>query len=367
MLLKNYRIDCIAYEIQKSNLLLFTFQTRSKQSLWPQIEATFKQIDTAATELECFEVLQKQELSAASHRISGIWEEVQKQKELERTLQLRYGNLLVDLEKMQKIMDDRKAQAQKEEEIAAENRALQLAEADANQTVGENADSSEAVSVLAAVDCENSMLVTSTPNELTGEQPNSSMGHEHETSNAMDIDTEKESVGVSSDVGLSDDKLPSAVGEDASLLPDDRFEDSDKSQTIDIPSEELLVAPANGTPDVTVVVECKISNDSSAIEDAEGSTNDFADEAAVVNAEGSTNDSADGAAIQNAGGSTDIAEEVKDVETQQQPVIEAGNSDINSTNLDFTAPASSSNKDGPSNNDNVELPHVEGEATESNV
>ena len=56
---------------------------RSKKSLWPQIEATFKQMDTAATELECFRVLQKQEQLAASHRINNIWSEVEKQKELE--------------------------------------------------------------------------------------------------------------------------------------------------------------------------------------------------------------------------------------------------------------------------------------------
>ena len=298
-----------------------TFQTRSKQSIWPQIEATFKQIDTAATELECFEALKKQEMSAASHRISGIWEEVQKQKELERTLQLRYGNLFADLEKMTKIMDERKAQALKEEEIAAENRALQLAEAEANRTVGENADSSEAVFAL-AVDGENSMP----PNELAGEQQNSSLGHEHEGSNAMDIDAEKESVAASSDIGLPDDKLPSAVAENDASSSDKAFDDSDKSQTIDVPSQELVVPPANGTPDVPVTVENKISND-------------------LV----------DGAApTENAECGTDIVKEGKDVESQQ-PVIEAGNSDVNSTNLDS------------SNNDVVELPRGDEEATESNV
>lgn len=287
-------------------------------------------MDTAATELECFEALQKQELSAASHRISGIWEEVQKQKELERTLQLRYGNLLADLEKMQKVMDERKAQAQKEEKIAAENHALQLAEAEANQTVGENADSSEPMPAL-AVDQENS---ASSPNELTGEQVNSSMGHKHETSNAMDIDAEAENAATSSDVGLSDNKLPSAAGENASLH-DNGLEDSDKSQTIDVPTPELSGPSANGNPEVTVAVENK------------------------------SNDSVDEAATENAECSTDIVEEVKDVETQQ-PVIEAGNSDMNSTDLDSGAPVSS-NEDDPANNDNMEAPRGEGEGTESNA
>ncbi|KAL0561944.1 hypothetical protein IC582_002389 [Cucumis melo] len=308
---------------KKVKVLTHGYETRAKQSLWPQIEATFKQIDTAATELECFEALQKQEMSAASHRISGIWEEVQKQKELERTLQLRYGKLLEDLEKMQKIMVDRKAQAQKEEEIAAESHALQLAEVEPNQNVGENADSSEVMSAsVAAVNCENSVPVT-TSVELTGEQPNSSVGHEHEANDAMDIDAEKESVAVNLDIDLSDNKLPSAVG--GASLPDSGFEESVKSQTIDVPSQELLGPAANGT-----------------------------------------SDSVDGAAIENSKCSTDIVEEVKDVETQQ-PVIETeNNSDVCSINLDAAAHASSY-EDGPVNDGNGELPRNEGETMESNV
>ncbi|KAJ6292040.1 hypothetical protein OIU76_024024 [Salix suchowensis] len=50
-------------------------------------------MDTAGTELECFQALQRQEQLAASHRINGLWEEVQKQKELEQALQRRYGDL----------------------------------------------------------------------------------------------------------------------------------------------------------------------------------------------------------------------------------------------------------------------------------
>ncbi|KAG7023892.1 Cell division cycle 5-like protein [Cucurbita argyrosperma subsp. argyrosperma] len=309
---------------KKVKVLTHGYETRSKQSLWPQIEATFKQIDTAATELECFEALQNQEMSAASHRISGLSEEVQKQKELERTLQLRYGNLLADLEKIQKIMDDRKALAQKEEEIAAESRTLQLAEAEANQSVGEKADNSyESMSASAAVNCENSMPVTSAPNELTGEQLNLSVRHEHGTSNAMDIDAEKESAAVSSDIGLTDDKLPSAVEENASL-PDNGFEVSDKSRTIDAPSQELLGPHANGSPD-SITVENKISNDS-----------------------------VDREAIQNVECSTNNVEEVEDVETQQLNT-EAENSEFHLTNLDSSAAPASSNEDGPRN---------EGEATE---
>ncbi|XP_022159233.1 cell division cycle 5-like protein [Momordica charantia] len=311
---------------KKVKVLTHGYETRAKTSLWPQIEVTFKQIDTAATELECFEALQKQELLAASHRISGIWEEVHKQKELERTLQLRYGNLLADLEKMQKVMDEHKARALKEEEIAAANRALQLAaveaEAEANQTIGVNVESSEAVSAL-AVDHENSMPVTSSPNEIMGEQPNSSegQGHEHGTSSAMDIGLEKENAAVSSDIGLSDNK-PTPATENTSFQ-DNGFENSDQSHTGDVPSQELSAPPANGTPEVTTVVENKI-----------------------------TDDLVHGVAIENA----EIVEGVKDVENQL-PVIESGSSDVNSTHSDSAVPAFS-NEDGPATNDDVEIPRV---------
>ena len=92
---------------------------RVKKSLWPQIEATFKQMDVAATELECFKALQKQEQLAASHRINNLWGEVQKQKELEKTLQNRYGSLIEELEKMQNVMDQCRLLAQQQEEIKA--------------------------------------------------------------------------------------------------------------------------------------------------------------------------------------------------------------------------------------------------------
>lgn len=98
--------------------------------LWSQIESTFKKMDTAGTELECFRALQKQEQLAASHRINNMWEEVQKQKELERTLQKRYGDLIADTQKIQHLMDEYRIQDQMQEEVAAKNRALELAKAE---------------------------------------------------------------------------------------------------------------------------------------------------------------------------------------------------------------------------------------------
>ncbi|XP_060186260.1 cell division cycle 5-like protein isoform X2 [Lycium barbarum] len=114
---------------QKIKVLTNGYQMRAGK-LWSQIETTFKQIDTAGTELECFRALQKQEQLAATHRIKNLWEEVQKQKELERTLQKRYGDLIADKEKIQHLMDEHRKQAQMQEEIAAKNRALELAKAE---------------------------------------------------------------------------------------------------------------------------------------------------------------------------------------------------------------------------------------------
>ena len=95
--------------------------------LWAQIEATFKQTDAAGTELECFQALHKQEQIAASHRINGLLEEVQKQKELEQTLQRRYGDVIAEQERIKSLIDEYRVQAKIQEEIAAKNRALELA------------------------------------------------------------------------------------------------------------------------------------------------------------------------------------------------------------------------------------------------
>lgn len=115
----------------------FLDQMREK-TLRDQIESTFKQLDTAGTELECFRALQKQEQLAASHRINSLWEEVQKQKELERTLQIRYGALVAELERARHLFDGYRAEAQKQEEIAANNRASEIANAATNQAVPSN-------------------------------------------------------------------------------------------------------------------------------------------------------------------------------------------------------------------------------------
>lgn len=111
------------------------YEMRSKKGLWPQIEATFKQMDVAATEFECFQALKKQEQSAASHRINNLWSEVQKQKELEKILQKRYGDLTTELERTQNVMEHFRVQAQQKEEIEAKNHAQEEVQAQQKEEI----------------------------------------------------------------------------------------------------------------------------------------------------------------------------------------------------------------------------------------
>ncbi|KAL4574704.1 hypothetical protein LXL04_021540 [Taraxacum kok-saghyz] len=102
---------------QKIKLLTNGYQMRAGK-IWSQVESTFKQMDTAGTEYECFQALKRQEQLAASNRINSIWEDVQKQKELEKTLQKRYGDLLAQQENIYHLMQNyRQQEAKKEEEI----------------------------------------------------------------------------------------------------------------------------------------------------------------------------------------------------------------------------------------------------------
>ncbi|KAL5547358.1 hypothetical protein UlMin_007045 [Ulmus minor] len=93
---------------KKAKILTHGYELRAKKSLWPQIQETFKQMDRAAIELESLQALQKQEQLAVPYRVSSIWEEVQKQKELERTLQKQYEDLLARLEGLQLLIQGKK-------------------------------------------------------------------------------------------------------------------------------------------------------------------------------------------------------------------------------------------------------------------
>ncbi|XP_071686102.1 cell division cycle 5-like protein [Rutidosis leptorrhynchoides] len=112
---------------QKVKVLTNGYQMRAA-TIWSQVEATFKQMDTAGTEYECFLALQRQEQSAASNRINSIWKDVQKQKELEKTLQNRYGDLLAVQERVHNLMEKYRQEAKRQEEIAQAEVAAMAAE-----------------------------------------------------------------------------------------------------------------------------------------------------------------------------------------------------------------------------------------------
>ncbi|GJW45803.1 cell division cycle 5-like protein [Tanacetum coccineum] len=84
---------------QKIKLLTNRYKMRAAK-IWSQVEATFKHMETAEIEYKCLKALKRQEHLAASNRISNIREDVQKQKELEKTLQNRYGDLFVEQERI---------------------------------------------------------------------------------------------------------------------------------------------------------------------------------------------------------------------------------------------------------------------------
>ncbi|KAJ6854710.1 hypothetical protein NC651_039611 [Populus alba x Populus x berolinensis] len=138
---------------------------RAERQLLPPIELTLKQMDTSGTELECFQALQRQEQLAASHRINGLWEEVQKQKELEQTMQRRYGDL---------------------------NRALELAEAATKQAAILNSEP------VTPDEHGNSMPVGSSDKKVLEEQ--------------MDVDSEKVHGALVMDTSLTNN-LPSVEGQ----------------------------------------------------------------------------------------------------------------------------------------------------------
>ncbi|CAF2260149.1 hypothetical protein HID58_031072 [Brassica napus] len=87
------------------------------ETVWSQIEASLKHIEIGGTEVECFKALKRQEEMAASFRKKNLEEEVVKQKETERKLQARYGELLSTLEKAEEIMVGFRAQALKQADV----------------------------------------------------------------------------------------------------------------------------------------------------------------------------------------------------------------------------------------------------------
>ncbi|KAH9319779.1 hypothetical protein KI387_021548, partial [Taxus chinensis] len=102
---------------QKLKVLTQGYQMRAGK-LWTQLEAAFKQADTSGTELECFRALHKQEELAASNRIESLREVVSQQKDLERRLQIRYENLLVEQDNLQRLLQEYKERIAQQNDIS---------------------------------------------------------------------------------------------------------------------------------------------------------------------------------------------------------------------------------------------------------
>ncbi|KAL5837699.1 hypothetical protein ACOSQ3_014868 [Xanthoceras sorbifolium] len=269
-----------ALHLEKKVKLLTQGYEKRAENLRIQIQSTVKQMETAGTELECFQALQKQEQLAASNRINGLWEEVQKQKELERKLQNRYGDLSAKLERIRYLMDDFRVQAQKQEEIAAEKRALELAEAAVSQAAGQISDDSkpspkeESAMPVDPSPVENSDPShgeNSDPSHGENSDPQSDAAQEHaNVKQDMDVDSEKEQTtgtdvslpgvvpsfeerelpvnevsvdGVACDIVVSSDSVKENPTVDQQTVKDDGFANADAMPVSNGEGEEVKETP----------------------------------------------------------------------------------------------------------------------------
>ncbi|KAI9118751.1 hypothetical protein K1719_010196 [Acacia pycnantha] len=202
-----------AVRLEKKVMVLTQgYEMRTKKSLWPQIEATFKLMDTAATELECFQVLQKQEQLAASHRINIIWSDVEKQKELEKTLQKRYGDLLAEVEKLQNIVNQYRVQSNQQEEAAANKHSLESAEVASDETSTQGVENHESISH--SDEQGSAMLVNSTHDDASVQQVDlkqaeATSGPENNKGQMThDIDVKHQDVTLVAEEGVSTTVVP---------------------------------------------------------------------------------------------------------------------------------------------------------------
>lgn len=140
-----------------------------------------------------------------------MWEEVQKQKELEQTLQRRYGDLMEELERKQHVMDEYKKQAErKEEEIAAKNHELQFDESAPCQTVVESIENLEPVSDKSGSSMPNGPHVETATQQMDAMEGDAYSG----TKLDMDVNTEEEKQAkLRADVDVADN-MPASKGEE---------------------------------------------------------------------------------------------------------------------------------------------------------
>lgn len=100
--LMNYEANRAKKMETKLNVYHGGYQKRSN-ILLHQITATFAELDQVKTELECFSKLRELENNAMTRRMEKIKNEIQTQQSREAQNQLRYKNLMVDLENLTKV------------------------------------------------------------------------------------------------------------------------------------------------------------------------------------------------------------------------------------------------------------------------
>lgn len=153
-------------------------------------------MDTAATELECFQELQKQEHLAASYRIQNLSEEVSKQKALERTLQSRYGELVSGFQRIQEQVEEHKRQLKVQEAVEAESHAQEEEAAASNHAAAEEEDERKEDDERKEEDGRKSLSSEEKPQQTstaTDEEPAGSKGT---TEDQMDVDSGNGDGGV---------------------------------------------------------------------------------------------------------------------------------------------------------------------------
>lgn len=238
-----------AERLEKKVILLTRGYQNRATKIESQIQATFKQLDTAGTEFECFKALQKQEQLAASHRINSLWEEVQKQKELEQTLQRRYGDLIAEKERIESLVDACRVK----EEIDARDHALQLAQAQANEAIVPSSEVSDAAQ--AEADVENGSVALPVPNSPRTKPIINEGGNPVVTDDLVNATLNSVSVDDGEDAKVIDNLVNGTVGEDLASVevPEESIGTEAQENVSDhLPEPESSVSEKDeeGGPDV---------------------------------------------------------------------------------------------------------------------
>jgi len=88
---------------QKVAIYLGGYQNRAQQ-LSKEAEELFEKLAQSIIELNCFEELRQKEISGAASRTASLRQEIEKQRQRENQLQLRFANLRSECERVQQAV-----------------------------------------------------------------------------------------------------------------------------------------------------------------------------------------------------------------------------------------------------------------------